>query len=256
MHAMKRTMFGKVAAAVLLSTASAACSPPTALEAEAAREPASLAGWTRPPMIRSVQRVPGGLVFTGQAEPGTRVVLRSDTGPAHAAAANDQGRFEIRINAPTGNLLLRPETQVGQDAAPAPERLLIVAGGQGPVAILRTGGPTRRLDRAPALGAVDSDGRMRLASGRSAPGGAPVELEAGGQSGRVTPDAAGSWSLVLAASAGPDEIRVGGRSFSWPGDGSAGTGAGTRVERAGTGWRVSWSGPGAGRQVTWLPDAE
>ena len=207
-------------------------------------------------MIRSVQRVPGGLVFTGQAEPGARVVLRSDTGPAHAAAANNQGRFEIRITAPTGNLLLRPETQVGQDAAPAPERLLIVAGGQGPVAIQRTGGPTRRLDRAPALGAVDSDGRMRLASGRSASGGVPVDLEAGGEVGRITPDAAGRWSLVLAPSAGPDQISVGGRSFGWPGDGPGAVGADTRVERAGTGWRVSWGGPGGGRQVTWLPDAE
>jgi hypothetical protein len=256
MHAMKRAMFGKVATALLLSAASAACSPPTTPEAETARGPASVEGWTRPPMIRSVQRVPGGLVFTGQAEPGARVVLRSDTGPAHAAAANDQGRFEIRITAPTGNLLLRPETQVGQDAAPAPELLLIVAGGQGPVAILRTGGPTRRLDRAPALGAVDSDGRMRLASGRSASGGVPVDLEAGGEVGRITPDAAGRWSLVLAPSAGPDQISVGGRSFGWPGDGPGAVGAGTRVERAGTGWRVSWSGPGGGRQVTWLPDAE
>ena len=192
---MKRAMFGKVATALLLSAASASCSPPTTPEAETARGPASVEGWTRPPMIRSVQRVPGGLVFTGQAEPGARVVLRSDTGPAHAAAANDQGRFEIRITAPTGNLLLRPETQVGQDAAPAPERLLIVAGGQGPVAILRTGGPTRRLDRAPALGAVDSDGRMRLASGRSASGGCLSILRPAARSdvSHRTRRAAGAW---------------------------------------------------------------
>lgn len=253
---MKRAMLGKTAIAVVLCAASVACSPPAPVPSETARAPAAVGGWTRPPMIRSVRRVQGGLVFSGQAEPGARVVLRSDTGPAHAAAADDQGRFEIRMTAPVGDLLLRPETQVGQDAAPAPERLLIIAGGRGPVAILSAGGPTRRLDRAPALGAVDSDGRMRLVSGLAGPDGAPVEVSAGGEGGPVEPDAAGRWSLVLTPSPGPDEIRVGGRAFIWPGEGAGEAVGGTRVERAGTGWRVVWSGPAGGRQTSWLPDGE
>lgn len=253
---MKRARFGKAAIAVLLCVGTAACSPPAPVRAEKDRVPTAVGGWTRPPMIRSVQRMPGGLVFSGLAEPGARVVLRSDSGPAHAAAADDQGRFEIRMIAPAGDLLLRPETQVGQDAAPAPERLLIVAGGRGPVAILRAGEATRRLDRAPSLGAVDSDGRMRLVSGRSASSGPPIELQAAGESGRVTPDTSGRWSLVLMPSAGPDEIRVGGRTFIWPGEAVGRADAGTQVERAGIGWRVVWSGPAGGRQTTWLPDAE
>lgn len=253
---MKRAMLGKAAIAVVLCAASVACSPPAPAASEKARAPAAVGGWTRPPMIRSVRRIPGGLAFSGQAEPGARVVLRSDTGPAHAAAADDQGRFEIRMTAPVGDLLLRPETQVGQDAAPAPERLLIIAGGRGPVAILRAGGPTRRLDRAPALGAVDSDGRMRLVSGLGAPDGASLEVSAGGEGGPVEPDAAGRWSLVLTPSAGPDEIRVGGRAFTWPGEGAGDAVDGTRVERAGAGWRVVWRGPAGGRQSTWLPDGE
>lgn len=259
---MKRPMFGKAAMAamaVLACVAVAACSP--AAEPEAAQPTAQsvVEGWTRPPMIRAVQRVPGGLIFTGQAEPGARVVLRSDSGPAHAAAADDRGRFEIRMTAPAGDLLLRPETQVGQDAAPAPERLLIVAGGRGPVAILRAGGATRRLDRAPALGAVDSDGRMWLLSGQAAATAAPIDLQAGSETGRVTPDASGRWSLVLTPSMGPDQIRIGQRTFIWPGEGAGGADvgdAGMRIERAGAGWRVVWSGPAGGRQTTWLPDAE
>lgn len=250
---MKRAVLGKAVIAAVLCAASVACSPPAPAASEETRAPAAVGGWTRPPMIRSVRRVPGGLVFSGQAEPGARVVLRSESGPAHATAADDQGRFEIRMTAPAGDLLLRPETQVGQDAAPAPERLLIVAGGRGPVAILRAGAATRRLDRAPALGAVDSDGRMRLASGLSAPAGEPLDVSAGGEGGAVKSDAAGRWSLVLGPSTGPDEIRVGGRAFTWPGEGG---GEGTRVERAGAGWRVVWSGPAGGRQTTWLPDGE
>jgi len=253
---MKRAMFSKAAIAVVLCAAGVGCSPPAPPAAEKVRAPAALEGWTRPPMIRSVRRIPGGLVFSGQAEPGARVVLRSDSGPAHAAAADDQGRFEIRMTAPAGDLLLRPETQVGQDAAPAPERLLIVAGGRGPVAILRAGAATRRLDRAPPLGAVDSDGRMRLASGVSGPVGEPLDVSAGGEGGAVKSDVAGRWSLVLGPSSGPDEIRVGGRSFTWPGEGAGDASAGIRVERAGAGWRVVWSGPAGGRQTTWLPDGE
>jgi hypothetical protein len=257
MHAMKRAMFGKAAIVVLLCGAGVACSPPP-VPAEKAEAPVAVGGWTRPPTIRAVQRVPGGLMFTGQAEPGARIVLRSESGPAHATVADDEGRFGIRIAAPTGDLLLRPETQLGQDAAPSPERLLILAGGRGPVAILRAGGATQRLDRAPPLGAVDSDGRMRLVSGRSAPGGAPVRLEAVGEVGEVTPDAAGRWSLVLAPSTGPDAIRVGDRVFTWPGEatGPGADGSPMRVERAGTGWRVVWRGPAGGQQTTWLPDSE
>lgn len=251
---MKRAMFGRTIAALLACLASAACSPPAAPEAKRAQNPAAAAGWTRPPMIRSAQRTQEGLIFSGQAEPRARVVLRSDTGPAHAAAADEKGRFEIRITSPAGDLLLRPETQVGQDAAPSPDRLLIVAGGRGPVAILRAGGGTRRLDRAPALGAVDSDGRMRLVSGQGVPGSGPIELQAGGETGQVTPDAAGRWSLVLPPSAGPDQILVGGRVFIWPGDGPET--ATFSVDRVDAGWRVNWSGPAGGRQTTWLPDPE
>jgi len=251
---MKRAMFDKAIMTLLLCLTSAACSPSTPSQTEKAQSAAAIEGWTRPPMIQSVRRAPSLLIFTGRAEPGARVVLRSDSGPAYAAAADDQGRFEIRMAPPAGDLLLRPETQTGQDAAPAPERLLIVAGGRGPVGVLRAGGATRRLDRAPALGAVDSDGRMRLASGRTAPGGAPIDLQAGDETGRVTPDESGRWSLVLAPSAGPDDIRVGGRTFTWPGE-VAGDAA-FRVDRAGAGWRVVWSEPAGGRQTTWLPDAE
>jgi hypothetical protein len=248
---MKRAILGKAGLAALLASLAVACAPPSAPEAPASVESAA-AGWSRPPEIQAVQRASSSLIFTGAAQPGARVVLRSDSGAAYAAAADDRGRFEIRMTAPAGDLWLRPETQIGQDAAPSPDRLLIVAGGRGPIAILRTGGPTRRLDRAPALGAVDSDGRMRLASGR-APASAPLAVQAAGESIRVTPDAQGRWSLMLRPADGPDEIQAGGARFDWPGHTFAG--AAPRVERAGQGWRVIWTGADGARQSSWLPDA-
>ena len=253
---MKRAMFDRAAMAGLICLAGAACSPPAGSPSEIPSAEAAADGWTRPPMILSVRRVPTGLIFTGQAEPGARVVLRSESGPAHAASADAEGQFEIRMASPAADLLLRPETQAGQDAAPSPERLLVVAGPGGPVAILRPGGATRRLDAAPVLGAVDSDGRMRLVSGSASPSGPAIELRAGDETGQVTPDAAGRWRLVLAPSAGPDDIRVGGQTFTWPGEGQGADTPTFRVERVGAGWRVVWSGPAGGRQTTWLPDGD
>lgn len=247
---MKRAMFGKAVMAAFLAALATACAPPATPEAPAGVESAA-AGWSRPPEIQAVQRASASLIFTGAAEPGARVVLRSDSGAAYAAAADGRGRFEIRMAAPAGDLWLRPETQIGQDSAPSPDRLLIVAGGQGPIAILRTGGPTRRLDRAPALGAVDSDGRMRLASGRAAAS-TPILVQAAGESVRVTPDAQGRWSLMLRPADGADEILAGGARFEWPGEASGSPAS--RVERAGQGWRVAWTGADGARQSTWLPD--
>lgn len=242
---MKRVMLSMA----VLASLSAACSPSPPRRAGAGAE--AEATWTRPPAIVRVERAGGAILVSGLAEPGGRVVLRRDQGEAFAASADGRGRFEIRVPAQTGHLLLRPETQVGEDAAASPDHLLILPGGHGPIAVLRAGGSTRRLDAAPPLAAIDSDGGMRLASGRTPPGTARVEVQSGGQTVQVAPDVSGYWSIMLPPHQGPDEIRVGGRVFVWPGE--SGLTQGLAVEQAGTGWRVRWSGPGNARQSTWLP---
>ena len=117
--------------------------------------------------------------------------------------------------------------------------------------VLRPGGPTRRLDAAPALGAIDSDGRMRLASGRTAVGKVRIEVQSGGETVQVAPDAEGRWSVLLPPRDGPEPIRVDGRELLWPGE-AAGSGDLT-VERLDSGWRIRWTGPGRAAQTTWLP---
>lgn len=243
---MKRAI-SSIAAAAL----AAACTPGAPEQAggqtEASRD------WVRPPAIAAVRRSGAALTVTGTADPAARVVLRGDDGIAFAATADSRGRFEVRVPAPAGHLLLRPETQVGQDAASSPDQLLILAGGQGPVAVLRTGGSTRRLDSSLVLGAIDGDGRLRLASGRVAAGTELVEVRNGQETIQVSPDAAGYWSVILPASGGPDPIRVDGREFIWPGPGG-GDGS-LSVERLDAGWRIGWAGTGGAHQTTWLPDA-
>lgn len=229
----------------------AACTPVSPRKTETPAVAGS--GWARPPVIEAVRRAPSGLVFSGMAEPGARVVLRSDSGTAYAAVANAAGRFNIQMVTPAGDTVFRTETQVGQDAAPSADRLLILAGGRGPIAIIRSGGPTRRLDSAPGLGAIDSDGRLRLASGRTADPDRPVQVVFGSETMPVTPEADGRWSLVMGPPSGADQVRVDGVPFDWPGE--AASGDALIVERAGRGWRVGWNGPAGARQSTWLPDA-
>jgi hypothetical protein len=245
-------MTGRMAVlAAALAAVMTACSPAPARET---RESETPTGWTRPPEIEAVRRAQASLIFSGRAEPDARVVLRNDQGVAYAAAADADGRFEIRMAAPDASLLLRPETQVGQDAVASPDRLLIVEGGRGPIAVLRAGGPTRRLDGGPVLGAVDSDGRSLLASGQARAASGRIEVVAAGETGQVDTDAQGRWSLMLGSASAGDSIRVGGRDFAWPGPGASGAAA-LQVERAGAGWRVGWIGPAGARQWTWLPDA-
>ncbi len=245
---MKRAILSMATA--VFAGGAAACSPNPpergAGDAEAARE------WARPPVIERVERAGSNLVISGAADAGGRVVLRGDDGAAFAATAGPGGGFEIRVPAPSGHLLFRAETQVGQDAAPSPDRLLVLAAGQGPIAVLRPGGATRRLDAAPVLGAIDSDGRMRLASGRVAAGTEAVEVQSGDETVQVVPGADGRWSVILAARDGADHIRVAGQDFPWPGDG-AGSPELT-AERMESGWRIRWAGPGGAAQTTWLPD--
>lgn len=244
---MKRAICIAVVAAV--SAGLGGCMPEPERPARDAAGNAT--GWTQPPQILGVRRAQATLIFSGEAEPGARVVLRNDEGAAYAAAADPDGRFEIRMAAPSGALLLRPETQMGQDAAVSPDRLLIIDGGRGPIAILRSGGPTRRLDAAPVLGAVDSDAQSLLASGHSRTPARPIAVSAGADDLRVAAGQGGRWSVLLGGIPAGGTVRVDDQSFVWPGPGA--TTPGLLVERAGEGWRVGWTGARGARQWTWLP---
>lgn len=233
------------------AVALAACTPAPRQTEEATPPEDAARGWSRTPRIDQVRRDGDDLVFTGVAESGARVVLRNDADAAFAAVADVEGRFEIRMAAPGGELWLRPETQMGQVAAVSPDLLLIIAGGQGPIVLLRPGAATRRLDRAPALGAIDSDGRIRRLSGRTTPGIAHLVIEVDGAPLAIMPDAQGRWNAVTVPETAFQTVIIDGQSFSWPGEGAQATAR--SVERAGAGWRIHWPMDG-GHQVVWAPD--
>lgn len=238
---MKQHAASGVLLAVLLATA--ACGAP---DRESPRAERQGSGWITPPRIESVERAGAALLFRGRAEPGARVVLTDATGAAFATSADDQGRFELSMGAPTTDLVLTPEVRRGQTGTPAPERLLVLAGGRGPVAVLSPGAATRRLDRPGPLEAVDSDSRMVVLSGRAPPA-SELTVSVGGRDLSARSDDAGRWTLPADLGLGP--ITVGGREYVYPGP----VGSSTSV-RAGAGWAIRWTAPDGAAQSTWLPD--
>ncbi|MGV8955530.1 MAG: hypothetical protein ACOH2M_30825 [Cypionkella sp.] len=247
------TMVAVAGLMVALGLSIAACTPASDDAVGVAQNDVPTSDWNQTPVIEAAQVTGREVRLSGSAQPGARIVLRSVTGPAYAAVANNEGRFDIRMDAPSIDLWLKPETQAGQDAAASPDTLLIPASGQGPIAVLRPGGPTRRLDRAPALGAVDSDGQARRLAGRTTQGAQTLPLRVGEISVQAFPDAAGYWNVVLGPEAGGDQIVIGDQTFIWPGQGEGG-GQMPRRERAGEGWRVIWIEAEV-VQTVWLPDA-
>lgn len=243
---MKRPIASRLAAilAPALALGVAACGQP----APPAEEAAPISGWIMPPAIDAVAASGADLMISGHAAPQGRVVVSGAGGLAYAAGADAEGRFELRVPRPAQDTLFVVEARAGEIGLPAPYRLLIGSDPQAPIALLAIGAPTRRLDPAPSLDAVDSDGRAAFLSGR-APSGRAVVV--GGAADRpVVADAEGRWRLTGVGDGAADVVVDGARYSPLPiGGGPPGV-----LERAGTGWRIVWVSPGGGRQTTWFPD--
>jgi hypothetical protein len=190
-------------------------------------------------------------MLTGHADPGGRVVLRATGGVAYAVGADEAGRFQVRIAAPATDTLFDVQSQQGQQAQPAPTRLLVTADPAGPVALVALGQASRRLDTAGTVDAIDSDGRARLVSGRAAPD-AEVAVVAGGQALSIPTDAEGRWTLSLPAGSGP--LAVDGSVVLDPGAATPPT-DGVSVERLAGGWRLGWRASDGAGQSSWFPAA-
>ncbi len=248
---MKRWIVAKAAlstALVLVAPTLSACSEKK--DAAVASEPGAPveSPWTQPPMVDAARREGGQVVVRGAAAPNARVVLRAGDGAAVAVSADAAGRFELRAPLTPGDMRLRPEVQIGEDAAPSPETLVLLQGGAGPIVLIAAGEPTTRLDGRGRLDAVDSDGAVLIVSGRA--NGPPPEVTINGRRAPVLSRTGGSWRAT-APDGGAASIVVDGERFDYPGVGSQ---ADFQSQRAGDGWRLTWPTGPSGRQTTWLPD--
>ena len=234
-------------AVVVAFAATAACSAPPRAPKSAAAEAST---WVITPQVESVERRQAGLILVGRAAPDGRVVVRGPGGIAYATSADGSGRFSVRIDAPREAALFMVETQSGQDATPAPYRLLVSSDLGGPIALLTPGGPSRRLDPAGPLDVVDGDGRNLLASGRSTSQGV-TSVTRDGASVDVQAHGDGRWVLPLTA--GARNVGISGRTYAIPSLQAGGQGSFSVAPGLG-GRVVSWTTPGGAVQFSWFPD--
>lgn len=205
-------------------------------------------GWVMPPQIESARRDGDVLVLVGRADPGGRVVLRAAGGVAYAVGADATGQFQVQISKPSIDTVFDIESQQGQEAAPAPTRLLVAADPSGPIALIASGSPTGRLDPAGALDVMDADGQARLASGRARPS-ETVKLGVNGNEITTTADPQGRWTVALPA--GSSSVMLAGRTYAAPAVQDSATG----LERLAGGWRFNWRASDGALQTSWFPDA-
>jgi hypothetical protein len=246
---MKRPICCKLAAMLAATLAVGACSSPEQTPAAATTE--TVSEWSATPSITAVTRDARRLQVSGVTEPQGRVVLRAADSRAYATGSDRNGRFALAMPWPAVDALFVVEGQRGEFAARAPYELLVPHDASGPVALLAEGAPTRRLDPAGPLDAIDSDGHALIASGRAAPR-TTVEIRLDGRPAFPAPVGAdGRWSAVLRTEgAGATSLSVGGRRYDYPGPGDA---AQPLVANTGGGWRVTRRMDAASWQSSWLP---
>jgi hypothetical protein len=240
---MAQTMKRRIALCFLLPMFAGACGEQAASPREASL---SEAAWVTPPGLKDVEIEGTSLTLAGTASPSGRVVVSDPDGSQFAVAADGDGTFTLGMPMPTAATLYRLEVQSGQVRYPAPGRLFVAGTSGGPIAFVIAGSATRRFDAVSPLDAVDSDGTTSILSGR-ANAGTTIRVETDiARDIPVGPD--GRWAAVTVGA--PARLRVGGQDFA-PLLTLAGSDG---LSLTPGGWRLVWTAPGGGRQVTWLPD--
>lgn len=212
--------------------------------------------WMAPARLDAVDFGADGLIVTGTARPGDRVVLTDSADVSVAGSTGADGRFSIRLTAPRTPALYRAEIQSGRDEARAGSWLILTPGPGSLAAVLTAGGAARPLNGSGLLSGIDYDGVGLLVSGTAAPG-APVSVtldEGPAQSAPV--NARGRYVARFAAvPPGAHRVRAVQReqarsvtlTLTEPADELA-------VTATGVGARIDWPTPGGGGQSTWIID--
>lgn len=251
---MKRAIWGdlKPKGLAVLGAASllglAACSVP---DHQPDQPMAGASAWVTTPLIQAAERSGRGLVLRGITAPSGRVVVRAAGGVAYATGADEQGSFVLRVGPLASDTLFVVETQNGQEAAPAPYRLLVTADPAGPIALMIPGGPSHRLDQTGPLDVIDSDGRALLASGRAAPA-STVAVSLSDAEREVRAGSDGRWVEPVDPAA--LKITVAERIYSRPPQGDTGPIAHLSVASVSGGRLVRWPTSQKASQSSWFPD--
>jgi len=232
-------------AAVLSVFALSACKP---ADQTAIDQGIASTEWVRPPSLDNAIWNGNEIRLAGAAEPNGRVVLAGMNGRVYAANAKPDGSFEIELNVPDQGLYLKPRSQIGQEFIDG-HGLVFLKAGEHPVAVTLTDGEASyRLAHNSALEAVDSDGAMMIVSGHAPTTSVPRLLV----DSRVMPvelDSSGHWAVILPAGKGPSVIKLGERTYHYPGLGAVESG----IDFVSDGWRITRKIGDKAVQSTWLP---
>ncbi|MFN4297628.1 MAG: Ig-like domain-containing protein [Brevundimonas sp.] len=210
--------------------------------------------WAAPARLESAVFSTDGVVLTGAAAPGDRIVLTDVAGVSVAATAGADGAFSLRLPPSDGVTLHHSEIQSRGSQARAGEWLVITPGPSPVAAVLAPGGASAPLNRARLLAAVDYDGSGVLVSGTARPGQTVRVSVDDGPPRTATADPTGRHvARFPAIPPGPRRFRVEAGddsqdvllNLSAPSDelSAAVSGVATRVD---------WPTPGGGFQSSWM----
>lgn len=224
---------------------------------------AAEAGYVAPPALLTLRVEPRGVVLSGSAQPGAKVMLGTPTGETLSAQAGPDGRWTA--TAATSNVVRLYGLFMIIDGRKVQSEGYLALTPDGPLAELRAGGGARVMapgSRPPRILAIDYDGDGgAVVSGvgtANADVGLRIDRASGGGSvvgagGRFAiplgrPLAAGNHAFEVAAEGGEDTV-LAPTTRAAPLDDSV-----YRAARFDGGWRIDWATPGGGVQTTLLLD--
>lgn len=221
------------------------------------------AGYIAPPALLAVKVSPEGVVLSGSAQPGAKVMLGTPTGETLSAQADASGKWTV-TTPPSGAVRLYGLFMIIDERKVQSEGYLVLTP-DGRSAELRAGGGARvltALSRRPRILAIDHDhdGGV-IVSGIGTAGadvGLRIDRTSGGGSvvtsaGRFAislprPLSAGDHAFEVAGEGGEDTVTV---AVARPTPVTDGV---YRAGRFAGGWRIEWVTPGGGMQTTLLLD--
>lgn len=253
--------FSFLLAALLLAAMLAGCGKEGVEADPADASPAQAARYLAPPEPTEVRVSANGVTVIGRAEPETRIRAVTPAGKAYGATAGADGRFTLEIPHETGLSLVAFSAEAGGRSVLPEGWLFVPADAPAMAVLLRPGAPARPLGKtARPIAAVDYDpSGGAVVAGVVAPNAAVTVAFDATAPVQVQADAQGvfgaRFGLRERLSPGAHRVRVtvGTQATERTVVLSGPTAEAFAATREADGWRVNWTAPGGGRQITFIP---
>lgn len=231
---------------------------------KAPADPAADAGYLKPPMLLASQaQAGGGILLTGQSEPGSTVRLGSPTGEAFTVTAGPDGRWTTRLAVAETVRLYGLSMKADNDRQIQAQGYLAILP-DGRAAQLRAGagafvvGPGSTEPRLLTVD-FDRDGAATIGGTARPVSGVSLRIDRTARGAGKT-DREGVYHLAVDHPLGPGRHSVeiagesGEQTLVLPITPAAPLSSAFRAGREAAGWRIDWNTPGGGVQSTLILD--